>query len=207
MEFVLFFVVIIGVAAVFMASFVGRRRAWAELARAHQLELGGWYFWPVLEGRFRGHRIQVSLERRSRRAGRNDGSHTRYRVTIAAPMPSGFSVRKEGLLQLLGKVVGMQDITIGDPELDDALLINGNDMVGIIRLLNIHEVGAAVLGMVIAYPDIEIGQSIAIEERGMADGARITAMLDELCELARALEEGYERLVAEDGGASPWAAG
>ncbi len=194
---------IIVVFAVVFVSYSNSHRAWQDLAARHGLSLRGSYFSPVIEGRYANVAIAVSLERRF--AGRNDKRYTRYRAAIGARMPAGFRVRKEGLLQLLGKVVGIgEDIQVGNPELDEALMITGDDMVRIIRLLNISEVGAAVLGMVIAYPQIEIGQSIEIEEHGMADALHIESVLDGLCELARALEAGSQRLLAEDGrGSSP----
>jgi len=187
------------VVVVSVVSFMGHRREWQALAAKHGLTLRGSYTSPVLEGRYGGVAVAVRLERHFSRR-RNDDRSTRYRVAIGAHMPAGFYVRKEGLLQLLGKVVGIgDDIQVGNPELDDALMITGNDMVRIIRLLNIPEVGAAVLGMVIAYPQIEIGQSIEIEERGMADAPHLESVLDALCELARALEAGMQKLLAEDG--------
>jgi hypothetical protein len=200
---IIIIMLMVGLAVWAAASFARHRRAWAELAREHGLQLQGSYFGPVLVGRYGGHTIQVGLDRRRQFGRRSDDTFTQYRVTIGAPMPSGFSVRKEGLLHQLGKVIGIHDIRVGDSELDEALSIKGNDMVGIIRLFGIPEVGAAVLGMVIAYPDIEIGQSIAVEESGMAEAERIETMLGDLCDLARALEAGYQRLAAEHGG-SPW---
>lgn len=192
------FFLVVGVAILGRARvFAARRRIWELLARKHGFTLRGSYFSPLLEGRYAGVGIEVRLERRH---NRNNETHTIYRVDIGAPMPSGFLVRKEGLLHLLGKVVGVHDdIQVGNPELDDALQITGNDMVRIIRLLNIPEVGAAVLGVVIAYPRIQIGQSILVEERGMDQASRIEVVLDALCELSRALEAGMQQLAAEDG--------
>ena len=196
--FALFGLAVLGIVVGRSRAFAARRRTWELLARKHGFTLCGSYFSPVLEGRYAGSRIEVRLEYPR---GRNKEAYTIHRVDIDAPMPSGFLVRKEGLLQLLGKVVGARDdIQVGNPELDDALQITGNDMVRIIRLLNIPEVGAAVLGVVIAYPRIEIGQSIVVEERGMELASRIEVVLDALCDLARALEAGMEQLAAEDGG-------
>jgi hypothetical protein len=53
--------------------------------------------------------------------------------------------------------------------------------------------------MVITHPEIEIGQSIVLEERGMAEAMQVEVMLDALCELAHALEAGMQALAAEDG--------
>jgi hypothetical protein len=202
---VIFSAIVIGIAVASFSWFSHSRRGWEQLAVERGFSLRGSYFSPVLEGRYGGVEVEVRLERR--RVGRNDQRYTRYRVEIGAPMPAGFCVRKEGLLQLLGKVVGIHDdIQVGNPELDDALMITGDDMVRIIRLLNISEVGAAVLGMVIAHPQIEIGQRIEIEEHGMAEAMHIESVLDGLCDLARALEAGNQRLAVEDGCDPPPAA-
>jgi hypothetical protein len=135
--FPLFALVFIGViTAVNVRSFAAGRRAWGRFGAEHGLVSRGSYFSPGLEGRYAGAAIEVELVHRG--SGRSRSHYTKYRVTIDAPMPSGLHVRKEGLLHLLGKVVGVgDDIQVGDPELDDALMITGNDMVRIIRLLNI----------------------------------------------------------------------
>lgn len=185
-----------------LASSIRHHSEWSTFAYVRNLELRGSWLSPAIEGRHRGHRVRVTAERPLM----SKHIYTTYRVTIEAPMPPGFKVREEGLLQLLGQVVGVQDITVGDRELDDALVIQGDDIDGVTRLMNLSEVGAAVLGMVIVHPTIEVGQAIVVRERGIAGGERLGVVLDGLCELARALEEGYEQLRAEDGGKSPWGA-
>jgi hypothetical protein len=189
-------------AALPLASSIRHHSEWSTFAYVRNLELRGSWRSPAIEGRHRGHRIRVIAERPLT----SKHIYTTYRVTIEAPMPPGFMVREEGLLQLLGQVVGVQDIKVGDRELDDALVIQGDDIHGVIRLMNLSEVGAAVLGMVIVHPTIEVGQDIVVRERGIAGGERLEVVLDGLCELARALEEGYEQLRAEDGGKAPWGA-
>lgn len=202
--FVLFFLVFVGIAGVSAYSFSKKRDQWRAFAHERGLSLGGSFFRPVLEGHYAGHAVHVLLERRGRR---NDSHYTVYRVQVGVPMPPGFAVSKEGLLHRLGKVVGVHDITVGNPELDEALSIKGNDRVAILRLMNVPEVGAAVLGMVTAFPTVAIGQGIHVEEHGIAEAYQLEAMLDALVDLARALEAGVERLAEEDGGASPWARG
>lgn len=200
--FIIVFVFVVALVALPLASAIGHHSEWSTFAYMHNLELRGSWRSLAIEGRHRGHRIRVSAER----PVLSKHVYTTYRVTIAAPMPPGLKVREEGLLQLLGQVVGVQDITVGDRELDDALVIQGDDIDGVIRLMNLSEVGAAVLGMVIVHPTIEVGQDIIVREDGIAGSERLGVVLDGLCELARALEEGYARLRAEDGGEPPWSA-
>lgn len=202
MEF--FVVAVLFPAAVlgFMAYMAHRRRdEWRAFARENGLSLGGSLFHPTIEGRYGDHDVAVRIVGSRRR---NDDAKTIYRVRVAAPMPPGFSVGKEGVLHRLGKLVGIHDIAVGNPELDEALTIGGDDRVGIIRLMNVPEVGPAVLGMMAIHPDLAIGQSLVLEEPGAADRWHVASTLDALVDLARALEAGYQQLVTEDEGASPW---
>jgi hypothetical protein len=60
----------------------------------------------------------------------NHHSHTTY-TRLRAPYvnPEGFrfTVYRQGLFSGLGKLLGMQDIEVGDPEFDEAFIVQGND--------------------------------------------------------------------------------
>jgi hypothetical protein len=52
---------------------------------------------------------------------------TRLRAPYVNPEGFRFTIYRKGFFSDLGKLLGMQDIEIGDPEFDEAFLIKGND--------------------------------------------------------------------------------
>jgi hypothetical protein len=52
---------------------------------------------------------------------------TRMRAPYINPEGFRFSIYRKGLFSDLGKLLGMQDIEVGDPEFDEAFIIKGND--------------------------------------------------------------------------------
>jgi hypothetical protein len=43
------------------------------------------------------------------------------------PEGFGFTIYRKGFFSALGKLLGMQDIEVGDPDFDEAFVIKGND--------------------------------------------------------------------------------
>jgi hypothetical protein len=52
---------------------------------------------------------------------------TRLRAPYVNPEGFRFTVYRKSLFSDLGKLLGMQDIEVGDPEFDEAFIIKGND--------------------------------------------------------------------------------
>ena len=52
---------------------------------------------------------------------------TRIRAPCVNPDGFRFKINRKGLFSNLGKLLGMQDIEVGDPEFDEAFIIEGND--------------------------------------------------------------------------------
>ena len=59
----------------------------------------------------------------------NDGESqsTRIRAPYVNPEGFRFTIYRKGFFSNLGKLLGMQDIEVGDPEFDEAFIIKGND--------------------------------------------------------------------------------
>jgi hypothetical protein len=53
--------------------------------------------------------------------------YTRMRAPYVNPEGFRFTIYRKGFFSELGKLLGMQDIEIGDPEFDEAFIIKGND--------------------------------------------------------------------------------
>ena len=52
---------------------------------------------------------------------------SRMRAPYVNPEGFRFTIYRKGLFSGLGKLLGMQDIEVGDPEFDEAFIIKGND--------------------------------------------------------------------------------
>ena len=61
--------------------------------------------------------------------------YTRLRAPFANPDNLDFTIHRAGLFSGIGKALGFQDITIGDPEFDKTFVITGNDETKIVSLL------------------------------------------------------------------------
>ncbi len=99
---------------------------WRQLSQ----EIGA----EFVEGRyFKGSRVQahvgpwtVTLDMGT---SDEDGESpaTRLRVPYINPEGFRFTLYRKGFFSDLGKLLGMQDIEVGDPEFDEAFIIKGND--------------------------------------------------------------------------------
>ena len=54
-------------------------------------------------------------------------TYTRMRAPYINPEGFRFTIYRKNLFSDLGKLLGMQDIEVGDPEFDEAFIIKGND--------------------------------------------------------------------------------
>ena len=61
------------------------------------------------------------------RPGRQQSHYTRMRAPYVNPEGFRFTIYRKGFFSDLGKLLGMQDIEVGDPEFDEAFIIKGND--------------------------------------------------------------------------------
>ena len=62
-----------------------------------------------------------------RRGRREPVTYTRMRAPYVNPEGFRFTIYRKSLFSDLGKLLGMQDIEVGDPEFDEAFIIKGND--------------------------------------------------------------------------------
>jgi hypothetical protein len=103
-----------------------RRQAWRELARQAGLSfipgdllLKG----PRVQGTYRGH--DLTLETFSQSSGRGSATHTRISVATRNPVDLRLSLNDEGRFDKIGKVLGVQDIQLGDEAMDRRFIIKG----------------------------------------------------------------------------------
>jgi hypothetical protein len=69
----------------------------------------------------------ITLDTYTVSTGHTHQIFTRMRAPFANPGGLRFTIYRKSIFSGLGKLLGMQDIEIGDPEFDDAFIIKGND--------------------------------------------------------------------------------
>jgi hypothetical protein len=119
-------VLILAIAIPFVISRTkNRNRAWSEAARQLGLAFtpGGFLKGRKLAGRVAG--MQVVVVTFTRGSGKNSSTFTRFCVTFPRPLGLGLSLTKEGFFSGVSKFFGSQDIQIGDPAFDQAMIIKG----------------------------------------------------------------------------------
>lgn len=102
-----------------------------EIWRQFSHEIHGRY----VEGDFwKGDKVQathgawtVTLDQQVVSTGKVTIAYARMRAPYVNPSGFRFRIYRRGSLSNLGKLLGMQDIEVGDPVFDDAFIIQGND--------------------------------------------------------------------------------
>jgi hypothetical protein len=104
-----------------------KEEVWQQLCR----EIGAEF---VAGGFWRGSKVQarvgpwiITLDTHTVSTGEHSQTYTRIRAPFVNPDGFRFTIYRKGLLSDLGKLLGMQDIVVGDPEFDEAFIIQGND--------------------------------------------------------------------------------
>ena len=100
---------------------------WRQLSQ----EIGA----EFVEGGFwKGSKVQahvgpwtVTLDTYTESSGESHVTYTRMRAPYVNPEGFRFTIYRKSLFSDLGKLLGMQDIEVGDPEFDEAFIIKGND--------------------------------------------------------------------------------
>lgn len=103
-----------------------RAEVWKQLAR----ELGGEYthsFWRGSQLYAKAGGWTVHLDIRIVPIGKVMIPFTRARTRFLTRDGLRFRIYRETFISELGKLLGMQDITIGDPEFDDRFIIKSNN--------------------------------------------------------------------------------
>ena len=112
----------------------------AEIWRQLSEEVGGRY----IEGGFwKGDKVEathgewiVTLDKHVVSTGKVTIVYTRMRAPFVNPGGFRFTVYRKGLFSDLGKLLGMQDVEIGDPMFDDPFIIQGNDEASVRELFS-----------------------------------------------------------------------
>lgn len=141
------------------------RENWATFAQRNNLQYMGTTY-GGMSGWFG--RTQIRINTITRGSGKNRSTYTQYHATVSSPMPSGFVLYKEGFFSKVGKMLGGEDVQIGDPAIDAAFIIKAGDLLGAHKLLSIAPVKQALLAIVGRHPGVRLdGRTLFWEENGV----------------------------------------
>jgi hypothetical protein len=78
----------------------------------------------------------VTLDTHTVSSGESSTTYTRMRAPYLNPEGFRFTIYRKGVFSDLGKLLGMQDIEVGDSEFDEAFIIKGNDESKVVTLFS-----------------------------------------------------------------------
>jgi hypothetical protein len=105
----------------------GKDEVWRQLSQ----EIGA----EFIEGEFwKGNKVQVhvkpwtiTLDIYTESTRETHVTYTRMRAPYVNPEGFRFTIYRKSVFSDLGKILGMQDIEVGDPDFDEAFIIKGTD--------------------------------------------------------------------------------
>jgi hypothetical protein len=102
-----------------------------EIWRQFCAETGGNYvdggFWKGAKAVATHDQWSVTLDTYTVSTGKSSVTYTRMRAPYVNPDGFNFTIYRKGIFSDLGKMLGMQDVTVGIPDFDEAFIIKGND--------------------------------------------------------------------------------
>jgi len=124
-----------------------------------------------IRGTFSGHGVTVDTFTKG--SGNSSRTYTRYQLEYRNAVPVDLKITRQGMLQGLGKVFGMQDIEIGNPAFDDHLLVQGALPDRVKALLSI-ELQSAIRDLASTYADLTVtGSTVEINKSGKDSDAAV----------------------------------
>jgi hypothetical protein len=113
----------------------GKDEVWKELADTIGAEFVGGGFWKSNKVRAHVGPWTITLDTYVESSGDSAVPATRMRAPYVNPDGFRFTVYRKGLFSGIGKLLGVQDIEVGDPEFDEAFVVQGNDEARVQTLL------------------------------------------------------------------------
>jgi hypothetical protein len=113
---------------------------WSQVAASIGGEFIDGGFWKTGALVFQHEEWQMVLDTYTVNTQNSHQTYTRLRAPFVNRDGLRFNIYRAGFFSAIGKVFGMQDITIGDPLFDDQFIIKGNDEEKIRLLFNSAEI-------------------------------------------------------------------
>lgn len=197
------------IAFIFVAIYFSRRareKAWRELADSTGLtyESGGFLGSSRVTGTYRSH--SLTLETFTRGTGKSRTTYTRIVLFVNNQTGAYLALYEEGFFSKIGKFFGMQDIQIGDEELDQRFIIKSRPESYAAGLLRVGGLRQRLMEMRPLNIELD-GRELHFEQVGVLKNLDyLRSLFDLLSDLAGAIErtggEGY--FDAPAGGAPAW---
>lgn len=163
-------------------------RHWQALAAERGLQWlpGGWFTNPQVLGEQDDYSVAVGIQMRSQ--GKSSVPYTTITARPRRPLPADLRITPEGFMDAMGKMLGGQDIQIGDAYLDQQLRFRSTDPEATKALFADpglrQAIGALANGC--SYSRLENGE-IVLEKSGRVS-AGVGAMLDDVLKMVAALD-------------------
>jgi hypothetical protein len=116
----------------------------------------------------------VTLDTYTVSTGKSSITYTRMRAPYVNPDGFQFNIYRRGIFSNIGKKLGMQDVTVGDPQFDEDFIIKGNDEAKLRRLFADEKIRE----LIDAQPDINF--SVRDDEEKFWGGRNFPPGVDEL---------------------------
>jgi hypothetical protein len=130
----------------------------------------------------------VTLDTYTVSTGKSSMTYTRIRAPYTNPDGFQFRIYRRGIFSNLGKLLGMQDVTVGYPAFDDEFIIQGNDEAKLRRLF----ANKKIRDLIDRQPDVQF--SVQDNEQSFWGDRKFPVGVDELYFLAGGIIRDGERL-------------
>jgi len=167
-----------------------QKRAWGEMAS--QLGLvceSGRYPWSSLavRGMYRGHALV--LDTFVEHGYRRSQTYTQIVMTVNNSAGLRLMLHEASVASRVGKRLGVQDIQVGDADIDRRFMIKGQPEEGVRRLLAAEALRQKLLSVSSIHLTLE-GAAIRYQHRGVEKGTeRLHSLFDLMSEFATAVEQ------------------
>jgi hypothetical protein len=109
---------------------------WRQLSQEMGAEFVDGGFWKGSKVQVHVKPWTITLDTYSESSGESSVTYTRMRAPYINPEGFRFTIYRKGIFSALGKLLGMQDIEVGDPDFDEAFIIKGNDESKVVSLFS-----------------------------------------------------------------------
>jgi hypothetical protein len=109
---------------------------WRQLSQEMGAEFVDGGFWKGSKVEVHVKPWTITLDTYSESSGESSVTYTRMRAPYINPEGFRFTIYRKGIFSALGKLLGMQDIEVGDPDFDEAFIIKGNDESKVVSLFS-----------------------------------------------------------------------
>jgi hypothetical protein len=107
---------------------------WRQLSQEIGADFVDGGFWKGKKVQVHAKPWTITLDTYTESTGESHVTYTRMRAPYINPEGFRFTIYRKGILSGFGKLLGMQDIEVGDPEFDEAFIIKGNDELKVVNL-------------------------------------------------------------------------